>query len=362
MRTLQVDLGSRSYPIHIGADLLAGSGALLGPLVEGRQALIVTNDVVAPLYADRLRAGLLDSCSRLEGLVLRDGEAHKTLDTMALILDALVEQRMGRDGCLIALGGGVTGDVAGFAAACYQRGISFIQVPTTLLAQVDSSVGGKTGVNHPAGKNLIGAFHQPSAVLTDLDTLHTLDERQYRAGLAEVVKYGLIIDAPFFAWLEQASEALNARDPEVLAQAIERCCAIKADVVAQDEQERSGLRALLNLGHTFGHGIERAMGFGGWLHGEAVAAGMVMAAQMSARMDWLGDSDVNRIVHLLQVLGLPVSPPPVGAGKLLEHMRLDKKNRAGRLVLVLLAQIGQATVTADFDEAALMQTLAAAEP
>lgn len=361
MRTLTVGLGERSYPIHIGRDLLASAGTLLGDAVRSRRVLVVTNDVVGPLYADALRAGLADTAADLHLLELPDGEAHKTLAAMARIIDALVEYRVGRDGCLVALGGGVTGDIAGFAAACYQRGMPWVQVPTTLLAQVDSSVGGKTGVNHPGGKNLIGAFYQPHAVLSDLSVLGTLQHRHYRAGLAEVVKYGLILDGAFFAWLEARVDALNARDPDVLAEAVERCCAIKASVVAQDEREHGDRRMLLNLGHTFGHGIEHALGYGDWLHGEAVAAGMVMAAQMSRRQGWLDEAAVARITHLLSATSLPVTPPPIGAARLLDAMRMDKKVRDGRLTLVLLRALGEAVVTADFDPDHLMQTLAAAD-
>jgi 3-dehydroquinate synthase len=360
MRVLEVALGDRSYPIFIGTNLIADPEPMR-PFVADRQVLLVTNDVVAPLYAATLGTALGRAGAAVHPIVIPDGEAYKTLEVMAQVIDTLVEQRMNRDACLVALGGGVTGDLAGFAAACYQRGIDWLQIPTTLLAQVDSSVGGKTAVNHPAGKNLIGAFHQPIAVLADLDVLRTLGERDYRAGLAEVIKYGLIVDAPFFDWLEMNIALLNERDNEALEYAIERCCAIKANVVAQDEQERAGLRALLNLGHTFGHGIERAMGFGGWLHGEAVAAGMVMASEMSVRLGWLGQDEHQRVVSLVQAAGLPIAPPPVGGWKLLEHMQLDKKTRAGRLNLILLHAIGEAVVSADFAEGALHETLRSAD-
>ncbi len=360
MRTLQVALGERSYPIHIGAGLL-GRADLLAPHVHGRRVLLVTNEVVAPLYAEPTAQALRQHAAHVHTLVLADGEAHKTLATAAGIIDAMVDAGLGRDGCVVALGGGVTGDMAGFAAACYQRGVDWVQLPTTLLAQVDSSVGGKTGVNHAAGKNLIGAFHQPVAVLCDLATLATLDPRHYRAGLAEVIKYGLIVDATFFAWLEANMAALLGRDEATLEYAVERCCAIKAEVVAGDERERSGLRALLNLGHTFGHGIERAMGYGGWLHGEAVAAGMVMASDMSRRLGWTGDADHARVAALVGAAGLPVSPPSIGGEALLEHMRFDKKSRGGRLNLVLLKALGEATVSGDFPDEALAATLAAAD-
>jgi 3-dehydroquinate synthase len=360
MRTLDVALGTRAYPILIGAGMI-DSNTVLRPFVADRRTLVVTNTVVAPLYAERLEAGLDAVGAEHHRITIADGEEHKTLATMASVLDALVAERMARDACLIALGGGVTGDLAGFAAACYQRGIDWLQIPTTLLAQVDSSVGGKTAVNHPGGKNLVGAFHQPIGVITDLDTLDTLDERHFRAGLAEVIKYGLIVDAPFFAWLEANMVRLRAREAAALEHAIERCCAIKAQVVARDEQERSGQRALLNLGHTFGHGIERAMGYGGWLHGEAVAAGMAMASEMSLRLGWLDDTAHARTLRLLEAAGLPVAPPPIGAEALLDHMRMDKKTRAGRLNLVLLKRIGEAVVTADFAPAALQATLRAAD-
>ncbi len=351
--TLTVALGDRSYPILIGEGLL-GDGELLAARLRGPDAVIVTNDVVGPLYLDRVRDAL---GPRLAGVhVLPDGETHKHLDSFAAVVDTLVEAGANRDTTVVALGGGVIGDIAGFAAACYQRGVDFLQLPTTLLAQVDSSVGGKTGVNHPGGKNLIGAFHQPVAVLIDLATLDTLPDRELSAGLAEVIKYGLLGDAEFFGWLEDNVAALRRRDRTALACAVRRCCEMKAAIVAADERE-AGSRALLNLGHTFGHAIESVMGYGQWLHGEAVAAGMMMAARASG----LDAAATRRIRALLEAAGLPVAPPPVGAGRLRDAMQLDKKVRAGRLRLVLLRAIGDAHVTSDFAEDHLAAALAAAD-
>ncbi len=356
MKTLTVALGARSYPIHIGAGLLA-RGELLAPHLEGRQVMVVSNETVAPLYLDRLRPFL--EAYEWDQVVLPDGEQYKTLEYVNRIFDALLAGRFARDATLVALGGGVVGDMAGFAAACYQRGVSFIQVPTTLLAQVDSSVGGKTGVNHPLGKNMIGAFHQPRCVIIDTETLDTLDDRQLRAGVAEVIKYGLLRDAPFFAWLEEHMAALLARDREVLAQAIERSCRNKAEIVAADERER-GQRALLNLGHTFGHAIETGLGYGTWLHGEAVAAGLCMAAELSRRLGWLSETEQHRIVALVERAGLPVRPPAaLPPQRFLELIAVDKKVRAGRLRLVLLRRIGEAVLTADFGADLLRESIAA---
>jgi len=353
-RTLTVALGQRSYPIHIGAGLL-GEAALYRPALRGRQVLVVSNDTVAPLYLERVRAAL--EGLEVDSLQLADGEAYKTLTTLGTIYDRLLERAYARDCAIVALGGGVVGDIAGFAAATYQRGVDFIQVPTTLLAQVDSSVGGKTGVNHPLGKNMIGAFHQPRAVIADTATLSTLPERELRAGLAEVIKYGLLGDAEFFDWLEANMEALLARDGEALALAIHRSCADKARIVAADERE-AGQRALLNLGHTFGHAIETGVGYGRWLHGEAVAAGMCMAAELSHRLGWLEASSVERARALIERTGLPVAPPPgLGAAEMQRLMGRDKKVAGGRLRLVLLRGIGHALVTADFDAAALSAVL-----
>lgn len=350
--TLSVALGARSYPIVIGDGLLGG-GYDLGPHIRGRDCLIVSNETVAPLYLDALAACV--SGVRTESVVLPDGEAHKTLETMSRILDALVAARAARDVAVVALGGGVVGDIAGFAAASYMRGVDFVQVPTTLLAQVDSSVGGKTGVNHAAGKNLIGAFHQPRCVLIDTHTLTSLPERELAAGLAEVVKYGAIVDADFFAWLEANIDGLVERDRDLLAAAIARSCELKAEVVSEDERE-AGRRAILNFGHTFGHAIERCQGYGDWLHGEAVAAGMVMAARLSG----LPDTDVDRLSGLLRRAGLPVTPPAIGSDRLLDAMGLDKKVLGNRLRFVLLERLGRAFVSSDYDAERLDQILAAA--
>jgi 3-dehydroquinate synthase len=354
---LTVPLGDRSYPIHIGDGLL-GDAALLAAVLPARRVAVVTNDIVGPLYLPRLQATWAAAgATPLLEIVLPDGERHKTLPTVSRILDTLVANRFARDDLVVALGGGVVGDMAGFAAACYQRGIGFVQMPTTLLAQVDSSVGGKTGVNHPGGKNLIGAFHQPRAVIADTATLATLPPRELRAGLAEVVKHALICDAAFFSWLEANADALLALDPVVLAHAVHRCCTIKAGVVSRDERE-TGERALLNLGHTFGHAIEQVTGFGPWLHGEAVGVGLAMAAGMSQRAGWLPAADAARLDALLARLGLrteargAVTPQAARAA-----MQLDKKIQGGRVRLVLLKGIGQAFVTADWPTDAFDATL-----
>ncbi len=349
-RRLWVDLGTRGYPIHIGSGLI-GDAELYRPHIGGRQVLIVSNTTVAPLYLAQVQAALAGFDH--EAVVLPDGEQYKDLGTLNGIFDALLQRRMGRDVTLIALGGGVVGDMAGFAAACYQRGVAFIQVPTTLLAQVDSSVGGKTGVNHPLGKNMIGAFHQPRAVIADTDTLRTLPDRELSAGLAEVVKYGLIRDTAFLDWLHANAEPLMTRDGAALAEAVERSCVNKAEVVAADERE-AGQRALLNLGHTFGHAIEAGLGYGEWLHGEAVAAGMVMAADLSVRLGWLDAADAVRARDLLARFALPVEPPPgIDADRWMALMAVDKKVLAGKLRLVLLRRLGNAVVTADFAPEAL---------
>jgi 3-dehydroquinate synthase len=356
MNTLTVDLGERSYPIQIGQGLLDQAG-LLTAHVAGRQVMVVSNTTVAPLYLDRVLASLAGLHTAT--VILPDGEQYKTLDTLNTIFTALLEQRFNRGCTLVALGGGVVGDITGFAAASYQRGVAFLQVPTTLLAQVDSSVGGKTGVNHALGKNMIGAFHQPGCVIIDTDTLDTLDDRQLAAGLAEVIKYGLIYDADFFAWLETNITALKARDKAALATAIERSCAIKAEIVAADERE-SGMRALLNLGHTFGHAIETGTGYGNWLHGEAVAAGMLMAADLSARHGWLDHADVQRTGSILRQAGLPTEPPAtMDEQQFMDLMAVDKKVVDGGLRLVLLKRIGKAIVTADFQPDLLSETLTA---
>jgi len=356
VRDLTIDLGERSYPIRIGSGLL-GDTTAVGPLVEAREALIVSDENVAPRYLAALERGLAGR--RLARLVLPAGETHKTLATAARVLDALVEARMHRDACVIALGGGVVGDIAGFAAACYQRGVDCVQVPTTLLAQVDSSVGGKTGVDHPGGKNLIGAFHQPRAVLVDLATLATLPPRELRAGMAEVIKYGLLGDAGFLDWLEEHLDAALALERTALEPLVRRCCELKAEIVAADEREQGGRRALLNLGHTFGHAIETATGYGEWLHGEAVATGMAVAADLSRRLGWIGTEDVERVVRLLARAGLPTTAPRIGAARALELMGLDKKVQGGRIRLVLLRRLGEAVFTPEVPPELLQQTLAA---
>ena len=349
--SLSVDLGDRSYPIVIGSRLLGGN-VDVAEYIRGPGCLVVSNETVAPLYGDALDACLGGKdVSKIE---LPDGEAHKTLDTAARIIDRLVEMRAGRDTTVVALGGGVVGDIAGYAAASYMRGVAFVQVPTTLLAQVDSSVGGKTGVNHPGGKNLIGAFHQPALVLIDTETLATLPDRELSAGLAEVIKYGAIADPAFFDWLETNAAALVARDPDVLRAAIRRSCELKAAVVAEDERE-AGRRAILNFGHTFGHAIERCQGYGDWLHGEAVAAGMVMAARLSG----LPERDIARLAKLIEACGLPVDPPAIPAGDMLSAMGLDKKVAGGRIRFVLLEALGHAHLSADYDAARLDSILEA---
>ena len=353
LATLRVELGERSYPIHIGQQLI-DDGELIRPFIRSRQVMIVSNDVVAPLYLERLERAL--EGLQVKSVVLPDGEQYKNLETLNRIFDALLENRFDRGCTLVALGGGVVGDMTGFAAACYQRGVDFIQVPTTLLSQVDSSVGGKTGVNHPLGKNMIGAFHQPRAVIIDIDTLDTLPDRELSAGLAEVIKYGLINDPEFFDWLEENMEALRARRPGALAHAIERSCADKAAIVAEDERE-AGRRALLNLGHTFGHAIETGMGYGAWLHGEAVGAGMCMAARLSQKLGWMTAEEVERVERLVAAAGLPTAPPPLGADRFEALMAVDKKVQGGELRLVLLHGIGKAEVTADFPPEALHQFL-----
>ncbi|HEV2228902.1 MAG TPA: 3-dehydroquinate synthase [Steroidobacteraceae bacterium] len=356
MDTLKVELGTRSYPILIGAGLLARA-ELLRPLVPGRDVLILSNTTVAPLYLPAL-AGSLAAQRRLE-VVLPDGEVHKTLENASRVLDVLVSNRFGRDSTVIALGGGVVGDLAGFVAACYQRGVAFVQVPTTLLAQVDSAVGGKTGVNHPGGKNLIGAFHQPVAVISDTATLATLPPRELRAGLAEVIKYGLMCDAALFEWLEAHISELLAGKAEALAHVVRRSCEIKAMIVARDEREERGDRALLNLGHTFGHAAESATGYRKWLHGEAVGAGLVMAAAMSRELGLVSPEELVRVHTLVERAGLPTRGAGLAPATVLEHMRIDKKVLGGRLRLVLLRRIGNAFLTADYPEDALERTLQA---
>jgi 3-dehydroquinate synthase len=352
MKTINVDLDDRSYPIVIGRALLNG-GFDISEHVCGEDCLVVSNETVAPLYLDRLKPNL--GGRKISSISLPDGESFKTIATMQMILDELVNLGANRDTTVIALGGGVVGDIAGFAAACYLRGVAFVQVPTTLLAQVDSSVGGKTGVNHEKGKNLIGAFHQPGLVLIDTDTLDTLPLREFRAGLAEVIKYGAICDATFFTWLESNMAGLLGRDPELLAHAIQRSCELKAEVVAEDERE-SGRRAILNFGHTFGHAIEHCMGYGEWLHGEAVAAGMVMAAELSG----IGATDLGRLTALLAAAGLPTRAPEISSERWFEAMGLDKKVQKKRLRFVLLRSLGDAGITTEYDQSRLRELIGAA--
>lgn len=354
MQTVSIDLGQRSYPIHIGSGLIDQRG-LIAQHVRDR-AMIVTNETIAPLYLDQTLASMGNTpCS---SVILPDGEAYKNLDELNRIFSALLNENFDRGCTLIALGGGVIGDMAGYAAASYQRGVDFIQIPTTLLAQVDSSVGGKTAVNHALGKNMIGAFHQPVAVIADMDTLDTLDDRELKAGLAEVIKYGFIIDAEFFAWLEANLDALLARDRKATAYAVKRSCEIKARIVEQDEREH-GVRALLNLGHTFGHAIEAGLGYGQWLHGEAVAAGICMALDTSVRLKLIDPATQDRGVTLLKRCGLPVEPPKsMTPERFLKYMSRDKKVAAGSVRLILLDKIGKSHVSGDFDPEALHATLA----
>jgi 3-dehydroquinate synthase len=356
MQTLKVDLGERSYPIYIGEGLL-DQAQLLAPHIAGRKVAIISNATVAPLYLDRLMNTL--GAYSVVPVVLPDGEAFKNWETLQTIFDAMLTARLDRRVTVVALGGGVIGDMAGFAAACYQRGVDFIQVPTTLLSQVDSSVGGKTGINHPLGKNMVGAFYQPQAVLIDTATLATLPPRELSAGLAEVIKYGFICDEPFLSWLETHMGALRAVEQGALTEAIRRSCEAKARVVGADERE-SGVRATLNLGHTFGHAIETHMGYGVWLHGEAVGAGTVMALEMSMRLGWITQAERDRGIRLLQRAGLPVVPPlEMTPSDFLEHMAIDKKVLDGSLRLVLLRSMGEAVITADYPQDVLQATLAA---
>ena len=358
MDTVTVNLGDRSYPIHIGEGLLDRAELIIPHLLHEKVAL-VTNTTVAPLYLSRVRASLQSEGVEALPIILPDGEAFKNSATLNLIFDALLKARCDRKTTLIALGGGVVGDLAGFAAAVYLRGVPFMQIPTTLLAQVDSSVGGKTGINHPLGKNMIGAFYQPRLVLADYGTLSTLPDRELAAGLAEIIKYGLIRDRPFFEWLDANVERLKARESGALAFAIRRSCQAKAEVVSADERE-SGARALLNLGHTFGHAIEAGMGYGQWLHGEAVAAGTLLAAEVSRRLQLIDGRDVERMRRLYQRAGLPIVAPDLGADRYLELMEVDKKVEAGRIRFVLLKSIGDAFVTADVPPRVLEDVLSGA--
>ncbi len=354
--TLNVDLGDRSYPIYIGSGLL-GQAELVTQHVAGKSALIVSNSTVAPLYLEVVQQALDTAQIRHDNIILDDGEQFKTMSSIETIIDLLLGNRHDRRTTVIALGGGVIGDIAGFAASIYQRGVNFIQIPTTLLSQVDSSVGGKTGVNHPRGKNMIGTFHQPQCVIVDIDSLNTLPARELSAGLAEVVKYGLICDAEFFDWLEDNVVSLTALDQSLLAQAVLVSCETKARVVEQDERE-AGLRAILNLGHTYGHAIETVMGYGNWLHGEAVAAGMVMAINLSIREGWLDEDVRKRTIALLQRAGLPTVPPSeITVEQYLEVMAIDKKAIDGNIKLVLLKALGEAFITSDYNQEKLLQTL-----
>ena len=356
MQTLNVALGNRAYPIHIGSGLLSQVNLIL-PHLKRKNVAIVTNATVAPLYMAKLSQALKDAGVSVLEIILPDGEAYKNSDTLNLIYDALLKNRCERSTTLIALGGGVIGDLTGYAAATYLRGVPFIQIPTTLLSQVDSSVGGKTGINHPLGKNMIGAFYQPKLVLADIDTLQTLPPRELSAGVAEVIKYGLIRDADFFDWLELNMNNLMALDEAVISYAIYRSCQNKAEVVAADEHE-TGERALLNLGHTFGHAIENAMGYGVWLHGEAVAAGTMLAADLSMRMGWLNSADIQRIHAIFTQANLPLEAPKLGAEKYLDLMANDKKVEDGKIRLVLQQGIGKAVITSDYDADKLKKTLA----
>lgn len=353
--TITVQLGERSYPIHIGSGLLSEKNVLIDT-VGNRKVCIVTNTTVGSLYLARLLNMLGKNADAI--VELDDGEQYKTLASVERIFDAALRAKLNRSSLIIALGGGVIGDMAGFAAACYQRGIGFVQIPTTLLSQVDSSVGGKTGVNHPLGKNMIGAFHQPELVIIDTDTLNTLPDREFAAGMAEVIKYGLIADELFFDWLEANIDALGHRNPEALTYAIRRSCEIKAQVVAEDEFETTGRRAILNLGHTFGHAIETSQGYGTWLHGEAVAAGMVMAVDLSCRMGWVSTKVLDRLKKLLTQLNLPVvAPSGITVDHFLEAMTVDKKNIEGHIRLVLLQSLGDAFVTENFDYSLMKQVI-----
>lgn len=354
MQTLNVELAERSYPIHIGANLLSRSELVI-PHIVGKQVMIVTNETIAPLYLAQIKQSF--ASFQVSEVILPDGEEFKNLTVLNQIFDALLQNHFERKCTLVALGGGVIGDMTGFAAACYQRGVPFIQIPTTLLAQVDSSVGGKTGVNHELGKNMIGAFYQPRCVIADTETLNTLDDRQLSAGIAEVIKYGLIRDLPFFEWLEQNMQLLLERDPDALAYAIERSCQNKAEVVAADEKE-GGVRATLNLGHTFGHAIEAGAGYGKWLHGEAVGTGMLMAADLSQRMGMLTSEDVQRIDNIIDHAQLPTrAPANMDYATFMKYMSVDKKVEAGVIRLVLLQAIGQAIITSDYDLALLAETI-----
>jgi 3-dehydroquinate synthase len=354
MATLNLDLGPRSYPIYIDTGLLNKTD-LLSSYVRAKRVCIVTNDLVAPLYLKSFKAKLANFI--VDEVILPDGEAEKSLSNFEVIMSHMLAQEHGRDTTLIALGGGVIGDITGFAAACYQRGIDFIQIPTTLLSQVDSSVGGKTAVNHPLGKNMIGAFYQPKAVFIDIDSLDTLPVREFNAGMAEVIKYGILGDRDFFIWLEDHSAAIKSGDKSVLAQMIERCCQCKADIVAKDETE-AGVRALLNLGHTFGHAIEADQGYGKWLHGEAVATGMVLAGKLAVAMNLLEVSEYRRMESLISAFDLPIlAPENMGFAEFIRHMRRDKKNIAGKLRFIIPTAIGKSEIRDDVSQDMLQEIL-----
>jgi len=360
MKTVKVELGDRSYPIYIGTGLLQGRGELLRQHIPGNKVLIVTNETIAPLYLDQtIKALTADGTLTVESVILPDGEEHKTMDVLAQVWDKALTCRMDRGSTFLALGGGVVGDMTGFAASCYQRGVHFVQVPTTIMSQVDSSVGGKTGVNHPLGKNMIGAFYQPRCVVCDTDTLSTLPDRELASGISEIVKYGLIRDAPLFKWLEANMWQLLARDSEATAYAVERSCINKAEVVAADEKEMNDVRATLNLGHTFGHAIETGAGYGTLLHGEAVSIGTVMAADLSFRMGWIDRDLLDRTRAIMVAARLPVVPPTVMTVELFKNlMAVDKKVAAGKLRLVLLkGPLGGCVVTGAFDPVKLEETL-----
>lgn len=356
MQTLHVELGERRYPIFIGSQL--DPKQLLEPYIHGQQVMIVSNVTVAPLYLSHYQEALESLGKTVATCILPDGEKYKDIQHLNLIFDALLEAGFNRDCTVLALGGGVIGDMAGFASACFQRGVYFVQVPTTLLSQVDSSVGGKTGINHPLGKNMLGAFQQPQVVLADMAQLNTLPERELSAGLAEVIKYALLGDEDFLVWLEENMDGLVARDADLLAEAVYHSCAHKARIVANDEKEH-GERALLNLGHTFGHAIESYLGYGTWLHGEAVATGMVMAADLSQRLGWISNEDVARTKKIIQRANLPISCPQIPLNDFLGYMAHDKKVLNGQLRLVLLKQLGQAVITKDFDVEFMKQAILA---
>ena len=356
MKTINIDLGDRSYPIYVGDQLIDNPTILLNH-IHTHTVVVVTNTTVAPLYLDTVTQSLGDN-THIIPIILPDGEQYKNTETLNTIYEVLLKNKCDREVMLIALGGGVIGDITGFAAASFMRGVKFIQIPTTLLSQVDSSVGGKTGINHALGKNMIGAFYQPQCVIADVGLLKTLPERELSAGLAEVIKYGLIRDAAFFVWLEKTMPSLINKDPSSLIEAVIRSCENKADVVAQDEFESSkGIRATLNLGHTFGHAIEHAMGYGNWLHGEAVAAGMVMAAFLSQELGWLNSDEFDRTKQLIANANLPINPPDIPVDQFMGLMQSDKKSQRGRIHLILQKTIGDAILTSDYPEAALRKTL-----